>query len=337
MTSERVLLTGGAGFLGAHVLEHLLTNTDWHIVCVCSWRHKGKPERIDEVLRGHDDWRSRVEIVTHDLSAPFPELTKQRLGAFDYILNLAAESHVDRSIEDPRPFFENNVGVALTMLEFAREVKPKIFIQFSTDEVMGVAPFGVNHAEWAPIVPSNPYSASKAAQEAAAIAYWRTYGVPLIITNCMNIFGPMQDAEKYLAKCIRLIDEGGEVPVHGKPGKIGTRFYISARNVADALLFLLRKGTPTAYVQDEETRPDRYNIVGDAELDNLQIAEAIANILGKPLRYRLVNHHDTRPGHDYRYALDGAKLREAGWKAPVGFEESLRTYIAWTLARPMWL
>jgi dTDP-glucose 4,6-dehydratase len=335
---SRVLLTGVSGFFGSHMLEHLLTKTDWDIVGLASWKHKGTPERVDTVLDGHPEWKDRVTIITHDLESPLTERTIKRLGHIDYILNIASDSHVDRSIEDPVPFIENNVNLALTMFELARALKPKIFLQFSTDEVYGVAPPGVNHAEWSPIVPSNPYSASKACQEAIAIAYWRTYNVPLVLTNTMNLFGETQDAEKYLAKVIRQIEAGEEVTVHGTPTSIGSRFYLHARNAADAVLYILQSGPPTSYSDAENhILPDRYNIVGDRELDNLQVAEAIADVLGKPLKFTFTDFHSTRPGHDRRYALDGAKLREAGWVAPLGFEESLRKFINWTLSHPTWL
>ena len=281
----RVLLTGIGGFAGSHVLEHILINTDWDIVGVASWKHKGTPERIEEVLKGNETWKDRLTVITHDLVSPLPERTKQRIGVCDYIINLAAESHVDRSIEDPVPFVKNNVDLALNMLEFAREYKPKVFLQFSTDEVYGVAPDGVNHKEWAEIIPSNPYSASKACQEAIAISYWRTYGVPVIITNTMNLFGETQDPEKYIAKAIRHISKGEPITVHGTKDRIGSRYYLHARNMADAVLFILRNLPPTPYSEDKDLKPDRYNIVGDIELNNLEVVEKIAEVLGKELKY----------------------------------------------------
>ena len=331
----KVLLTGVAGFIGSHTLEHILTNTDWDIVGIASWTHKGTPERVEEVLKGNPKWRDRLTIITHDLVAPFPELTKKRIGQCDYIINIASESHVDRSIENPVPFVQNNVNLVLTLLEFAREYPPQVFVQISTDEVYGVAPEGVNHKEWAPILPSNPYSASKACQEAIAISYWRTYGVPVVITNTMNNFGEFQDTEKYMAKIIRYVQEGKTVPVHGKPGKIGSRYYLHARNHADAILFLLDK--PVSKYSEDNIYPDRYNVVGDIELDNLQVAEKIAQYVGKPLKYELVDFHTTRPGHDHRYALDGTKLKGLGWRPPLDLDKSLQRYVNWTLENPLWL
>lgn len=332
----RVLLSGCAGFAGSHILEHLLTNTDWNIIGVASWKHKGTPERVEEVLKGNPLWKNRVEIITHDLSAPFPERTKARIGYCDYILNVASDSHVDRSITDPVPFIENNVNLVLTMLELAREMKPKLFLQFSTDEVYGVAPEGVDHKEWASILPSNPYSASKACQEAIAISYWRTYGVPLIITNTMNLVGEMQDPEKYTAQLVKKIAGGEVVTVHGSESYIGKRHYLHARNMADAVLFIVNNVPPTFFDDGDHTMPERLNIVGDIELDNLQLAQMVAEIMDKELKYELTDFHSTRPGHDRRYSLDGTKLKELGWSAPLDFKESLRKYINWTLNNKLW-
>jgi len=333
----KILITGFAGFIGSHFLQHILEQTDWDVIGVDSWAHKGTPERVQQVLSKNPEWEKRLTVITHDLSALFPERTKKRIGQCDYIVNFASDSHVDRSIEDPVPFVRNNVGLALTMLEFAREFPTKAFVQISTDEVYGVAPDGVNHEEWSPIVPSNPYAASKAAQEAIAISYWRTYGVPVVLTNTMNNFGEMQDPEKYMAMIIKLVADGKTVPVHGKEGAIGSRYYLHARNHADAVLYILKNLPPTAYVEGEELKPDRYNVVGDKELDNLEVAHLIADVVGKPLNYELVDHHSTRPGHDRRYALDGKKLRDCGWKPPVEFHESLKKYVQWTLAHKLWL
>lgn len=336
------MLTGVSGFMGSHVLNHILATTEWDVVGLASWRHKGTPERVEQVLSADPTWRDRVVIITHDLEAPIPERTQARIGAVDYIINVAAESHVDRSIVDPVPFVTNNVALVLNMLEFARTLPNlETFLQISTDEVYGAAPLGHNHKEWESIIPSNPYSASKAAQEAIAISYWRTYGVPVVITNTMNLFGEMQDSEKFVAQLIRKITKGELVTVHGTPGNIGSRFYIHARNQADALLYILKNLPPRKYQVDSDVdRPDRYNIVGDVELNNLEMAKLVAEILGvEDLRFEFLDFHAVtdRPGHDRRYALDGAKLKNLGWVPPVDFKESLRNYIFWTLEHPEWL
>lgn len=333
---KRVLLTGASGFLGSHMLEHLLVNTDWDVTCIASWKHKGVPERILE-SRHYQANKDRVKIITHDLVSPFAPQTIKNMGYFDYIINMASESHVDRSITDPVPFVKNNVDLALNMLELARELKPEKFIQFSTDEVYGVAPEGVNHPEWSRIIPSNPYAASKAAQEALAIAYWRTYSVPVIITNTMNLFGERQDSEKYTALLTRKILAGETVTVHGNENYIGSRFYLHARNACDAVLFVLNNVEPIMFDDGDHTIPERFNVVGDREITNLEMAQIVADALDKPLKYELVDFHATRSGHDRRYALDGTKLKECGWIPPVSFEDGMKKTVEWTLNNPNWL
>lgn len=334
---KRVLLTGIGGFIGSHFLEHFLEHTDWQIIGIASWRHKGIPERVldSEIYQKYFD---RVTMLTHDLAAPMSEQTKARLGQIDYVVNLASDSHVDRSITEPVPFVQNNVSLILNMLEYARESKPSAFIQISTDEVYGVAPPGVAFPEWSSVVPSNPYSGSKAAQEALAIAYWRTYGVPVVITSTMNNFGQRQDPEKFVPLVIRKVLNGEKVTLHAYPGcKVpGSRFYLHARNHADAVLYLLQNRKPALY-SNGDAFPDRFNVVGNKEVDNLTMAQFVANVIGKPLKYELVDSHVSRPGHDPRYALDGTKIANLGWIAPVEFESSLRTTIEWTLRNPHWL
>lgn len=335
--TKRALLTGAGGFIGAHTLAHFMHNTDWELVLIDSFRHKGKTDRIAEMLEAHPDWRERCHVVTHDLAAPISDQLEARIGHIDYIVNMASESHVDRSITDPVPFVENNVALVLNMLEYARKIKPEIFIQVSTDEVYGAAPTH-DHKEWSVILPSNPYSASKAAQEAIAISYWRTYDIPLVITNTMNNIGEMQDPEKFLPMLIKGIYEGKEVTIHGTEEFIGSRFYLHARNHADALLFLINRGTPAKYVDNNDiVMPDRYNVVGDTELNNLELAQKVAALEGKELKYTLVDFHHTRPGHDRRYALDGNKLFDLGWKPPVSFDESLKNTVEWTLENKQWM
>lgn len=334
--AKKVLLTGISGFVGSHLMSHLLKNTDYDIVGIASWQHKGMPTRVAEDANYQKDI-NRVKIITHDLSTPITSDVKERIGHIDIILNLASDSHVDRSITDPVPFIKNNVNVALNMLEYARIAKPSIFIQFSTDEVYGQAPKGINHKEWDSIKPSNPYSASKAAQEDIAISYWRTYGVPVIITNCMNIFGMFQDKEKYVPLCISKILKGETLYIHSYPGakQAGSRFYLHARNIASAVLFIMDNVKPKLY--PEVDRPERFNVVGDVELDNLTLAQKIAEIIGKPLIYELTDTHSARPGHDCRYALSGEKLKHAGFNYPVSFEESLRTTVEWYLKNQNYL
>lgn len=334
---KRVLLTGGAGFIGAHTFAHIMHNTDWQMVIIDSFRHKGKADRIAEMFESHPDWRERVSVIVHDLTAPFSDQTVERIGHIDYVINMASESHVDRSITDPRDFIENNVHLTLTMLEYIRLHPVEKFIQISTDEVYGAAPAGHNHKEGEPHKPSNPYSASKAAQENICYSYWRTYELPICITNTMNIIGEMQDPEKYLPMVIKNAVAGKVQPIHAsKDGtQIGSRYYLHARNQADALLFLIKNVPFPLYSSGEEMA--RYNVVGEYEINNLELAQKVAAILGKELKYELIDFHSSRPGHDLRYALDGSKLAALGWKAPLSLDESLKNTVEWTIARPEWL
>ncbi len=304
-------------------------------MCPVSFRHKGLPERI-VVAVDEDEWWNRVTIVRCDLAAPINDTTAATFGNIDYVINYASESHVDRSIEDPVPFIRNNVDVALNMLEYARMAKPQAFVQISTDEVYGPAPEGYDCPEWDPTIPSNPYSASKAAQEAIAISYWRTYGIRLIITNCMNLIGETQDPEKFVPMIISRVLNKEIMPIHASAdGVIGSRFYLHARNLADAVLFLLQRGNVSVYGPDVAV-PDRWNIVGEREVTNLEMAQMVADCVGEPLRYELVDFHTSRPGHDLRYALDGTKLAAAGWTMPVPLDASIKALVNWTRAHPEW-
>lgn len=327
--SKTLILTGASGFIASHALEYFLQTTDWNIICPCSWKHRGTPERILEVIKGYED---RVTVITHDLTVPFTETTIKRLPKIDYIINFASESHVDRSIIDPVPFIKNNVDLVLTMLELARAVKPEVFVQVSTDEVYSAAPDGIRYKEWSEILPSNPYAASKAAQEAIAISYWRTYGVPLVITNTVNNMGETQDTEKYLARLIKLIDANETVTVHGPADNIGGRFYLHAKNHASAIKHIIDKNLVVHYKDtNEKSYPARYNVTSDDELDNLTMAKLVAEIMGKELKYEITDYHKTRNGHDRRYALDSTKIKETGWELEFPLRPALDNYIKWTL------
>lgn len=341
---KRVLLSGISGSIGCHFFAHIMTNTDWHVVGIASFKHKGWMDKILVMTDEHPEWMDRLTMVIADLSAPLSEIQKQKIGKVDYIISMASLSDVEASIKDPVPFVTNNVALVLNMLEFAREVKPEVFIQISTDEVYGACATKteVGAKEWAPIVPSNPYAASKACQEALAIAYWRTYDVPVIITNTMNNFGELQQSSKFPAMVQRWIARGEKVIIHGeKRGEkieIGSRSYIHSRNFADAILFILNNCPPYQHQPDAVDKPDRYNIAGDRQLDNLELAKEIAHYTGKDdFEYEVVNVHTLRPGHDRHYALDNTKLKKLGWKSPLTFEESLQKTIDWQKNHPEWI
>lgn len=329
---NKVLITGVGGFVGHHTAEHFLKNTDFDIVGIDSWKHRGDGLRLRHLVQD-PAWRERLKIYTHDLTSPISPRLMEEVGQVDFVLNIASESHVDRSISDPVPFVTNNVALALNMAEYCRVLKPKMFVHCSTDEVFGPAFVGHDHKEHELHLPSNPYSASKAAQEDILFSYWRCYGIPYVRTNCMNMIGERQDIEKFIPLCVSKIAKGETIHIHGGPSGIGSRMYLHARNLADAWLFLLRSTDASLYSAqiDGVQMPDAYNIVGEKEMTNLEVASFIADVMGKKLDYDLVDFHSARPGHDRRYALDGSKIRELGWRPPVSLEKSFEKLILWTL------
>jgi dTDP-glucose 4,6-dehydratase len=327
----RVLLPGASGFLGANCLRYLLDTSDWDIVCPVSFSHRGVPERITQTVAA-DEW-SRVTVVTCDLAAPIADTTAALFGHIDYVINFASESHIPRSLADPVPFVQNNINLMLHLLEYARTQRLRAFVQISTDEVYGPSAEG-GHAEWSPILPSTPYSASKAAQEALGISYWRSFGVPLVLVNTMNPIGPMQDPEKFVPMVIGRVLRGETVQIHAGPdGEIGSRVYVHARDLAAAIDHVLRDW-PALYGQPYVTRPDRWNVVGERDVTNLDLAQLIADCIDLPLRYEVIVAD--RPGHGLRYALDGSKLTGAGWKPTRRIEDSVAELVAWSRVNPLW-
>jgi dTDP-glucose 4,6-dehydratase len=335
---KTALITGVGGSIGVHMLAHLMHNTDWDVVGLDSFRHKGDFDRITRVCQDYPDWLERLTVITHDLTAPLTTRQIEEIGEIKYVINLASLSDVQASIDDPVPFIMNNTALMLNILEYARIAKPDVFLHFSTDEVYGSAGKHQGHKEWATILPSNPYAASKAAQEAYAIAYWRSYGVPMVITNTMNNFGEMQQPSKYPVMIQKKVSKGETVTVHAATdGQIGTRYYIHSRNAADAVLYILQNTEPYLHTPGEVDRPLRFNIVGDKQVDNLELAKIIADLMGKELKFELVDFHSKQPGHDLHYGLDGTKLRKLGWESPVDFKTSLRNTVEWQQRNTEWI
>lgn len=318
----KIIITGGAGFVGHHIVEHFLKNTDWKIVIFdkLSYSSSGL-DRVRDI-KAFDE--KRVDFFSIDITREISEGVYKENKDSDYIIHLAAESHVDNSIKDPKSFVYSNVVGTMNILDFALKCDNLIkFNYFSTDEVFGPAPVGINYKEWDRYNCTNPYSATKAGGEELTLAYMNTYSLPGFITHTMNIFGERQHPEKFIPMTIKNIRDGKVVYIHSDKDKktSGSRFYIHARNLSSALHFLL----------DKSEQREKYNIVGEKEITNLDLARKIASIMGKNLTYEMVDFHSSRPGHDLRYALDGSKMKSIGWEAPMTIERSLENTVLWTL------
>jgi dTDP-glucose 4,6-dehydratase len=341
--SKNVLITGGAGFVAHHVVDYFLTNTDWNIITLDRLDFSGNLNRLHDLVKDNPN-KHRVKIVYHDLKAAITPLTASRIGPVDIIVHLAAGSHVDRSIDYPMEFVLDNVVATCNILEYARGCNGSLekFIYFSTDEVFGPAPHGVNYDEYDRYNSTNPYSATKAGGEELAVAYHNTYKLPIIVTHTMNVFGERQHPEKYIPKCIKKIRDGETITVHSDASKTipGSRHYIHAIDVADAIMFLINNAETNNDPNDTTTsgvKCPKFNIVGKQEINNLQLAQIIADSQGKELKYELVDFHSSRPGHDLRYALSGERMKAMGWEPKIELTERIKQVVDWTLSRPDWL
>ena len=343
-TEKTILLTGAAGFVGHHTLAHLLKTTSFNFVVTDSFKHRGISARLRSVFEEVPTAADRVRVVTHDLTTPIDRVTAEEFGGINLIINMASESHVDRSISEPREFIENNIRLVLTLLDYARTLENlELFLQISTDEVYGPAIFGENHKEWETHFPSNPYSASKAAQENICYSYWRTYGLPMIITNTMNIVGERQDKEKFIPMALSSLISGSGVPIHARESArgewhAGSRYYLHARNQADALRHIISRLSDLHLTYSERNfKLEKFNVVGEMELKNDDLVRMLASFLKIEAKLEYVDFHSSRPGHDLRYALDGSRLSEFGWIPPVPLAASLERTVNWYLKNPSWL
>ena len=338
--SKKILITGGAGFIAHHLVDKILSKTDWEIITLDRLDFSGNLNRLNEVVSKYPEAeQKRVKIVHHDLKAELNPEIRSTIGEVDYISHLAAGSHVDRSITHPLEFVMDNVVGTANILDYARKLDSlERFAYFSTDEIFGPAPIGVNYKENDRYNSTNPYSATKAGAEELVVAYENTYGLPSIITHTMNVFGERQNIEKYIPMVIKKVRDGEMVTVHGDKEKTiaGSRHYIYAGDVAEALLFLYNYDISSIGIDSSGIKCQKFNIVGKDEIDNLQLAQFIAKTLNKNLKYEIVDFHSSRPGHDLRYALDGSKMAEMGWEPESAFVH-LENVIHWTLKNDRWL
>lgn len=313
---KRVLITGGAGFIGSNFVHYALDRrADWFVTVLDKLTYAGNPENLHSL-----ETSPRYRFVHGDIADP-DVINPLFSEGIDIVFNFAAESHVDRSIECSDAFLRTDVYGAQALLEAARRWPIHRFVQISTDEVYGSV-HDRAFREDAPVRPSNPYAASKAAAEALTYAYHATYGVPTIITRATNTYGPRQYPEKLIPLFITNALEERPLPLYGNGLQI--RDWLHVEDHCAALLHLL----------DYARIGDVYNIGASNERRNLDIAHRILEQLEQPAS--LILPVEDRPGHDRHYALDCAKLGAMGWQPLVPFERGLRDTIAWYRNNPSW-
>ena len=340
---KNILITGGAGFISHHLIYYLIKKTNWNIVSLDRLDYSGNLNRLDSILSqlSKED-KSRVKVVFHDLKSEINPWIKKEMGEVNIILHLAAGSHVDRSIDYPMEFVLDNVVGTANILDYAREINEskqlERFVYFSTDEVFGPAPKGVDYKENDRYNSTNPYSATKAGGEELAVAYENTYNLPVYITHTMNVFGERQHPEKFIPMCIKKIRDGESVTIHSDKTKKtpGSRHYIHAEDVAEAIYFILTN--KIEYEKDfGGAKCPKFNIVGSEELNNLELAQIIASCQGKELNYEMVDFHSSRPGHDLRYSLSGEKMKKLGWQPSIKLTERIKQVVEWSLKNDNWI
>lgn len=338
--AKRILITGGGGFIAHHLINQVLIRTDWEIVTLDRLDYSGNLNRLHDLLQERTPAeRKRVRTIYHDLKAEINPMLMADIGQVDIVAHLAAGSHVDRSIERPMEFVMDNVVGTCNILDFARKQHNlERFLYFSTDEVFGPAPEGVKYDEYDRYNSTNPYSASKAGGEELAVAYQNTYNMPIYITHTMNVFGQRQHPEKFIPLCIRKARDGEVVTIHSDATKTipGSRHYIHAEDVADATLFLLEHNNTLDMSNNTGIKCPKFNICGATELNNLELAQMIADAQGKELHYEFMDFHSSRPGHDLRYALSGDRMLRMGW-GPQPVERRIEEVVRWTLDNTRWL
>ncbi len=314
---SKLLVTGGAGFIGSHFIRHVLSrSSDWHITNLDKLTYAGNLENLKDVEND-----PRYDFVKGDIADSKVVDKLLRLG-FNVVVNFAAESHVDRSILDASPFIETNINGTRVLLEGIKQHGVGRFIQVSTDEVYGSIEHG-KFTEGSSLAPNSPYTASKAAADLLCYAFWRTYGLPVLITRCSNNYGPFQFPEKLVPLVITNALEGKEVPIYGDG--LNVRDWIHVEDHCCALCMVIQHGK----------LGEIYNIGGKNEKSNLELVQRILDIMDKP--YSLITFVTDRPGHDRRYALESAKIEhELGWKLSRSFEKGLKETIQWYKENESW-
>jgi dTDP-glucose 4,6-dehydratase len=321
----RVLITGGRGFAGRHTIDHFLKTTNWDIVTL---------ERPNNMLLLKD----RVVRLPHDLRGPIPSWLDESIGHVDAVVHLAASADVHEFLKNPTEHVHNNVNGALHLLEWARGRRLDHFLLVSTNEVYGPTRLDFDYygdPEWSGIAPPTPYSGSKAAQEALAISWWRTYGVPVVITNTMQLFGEGQPAERFIPRVVDSLLRKIPVHVYAHQNDNGiwssaSRCWTHVRNHADALRWVLER---PAELWPDSPRPARWNVAGPEYTCEALVLD-IAYLLGIEPDIKFIESDKARPGHELRYALDTSRIFSAGWKPPIAFKEALADTVHELALRP---
>lgn len=313
----KLLVTGGLGFIGSNFCRYMLSNyPNCELTNIDKIGIGANPANLLDLE--NDD---RYTFVKGDLCNPL--ILNKVVHQVDAVVNIAAETHVDRSIADPNIFLQNNTVGTFTLLEAIRKHNHKVkLVQVSTDEVYGQTLEG-SFTEKTPPNPSNPYSASKAAGDMFVLAYHKTYGIKASITRCTNNFGPYQLPEKLIPKTIIRALKNLPIPIYGKGTNI--RDWIYVQDHCAAIAAVLEKGVPG----------EVYNISAGNEEQNIDIAKKILKLLGKP--ENLITFVEDRPGHDLRYSLDSTKIQsQLGWKPKFSFNESLELTVKWYVENEVW-
>lgn len=312
---ERILVTGGAGFIGSNFIRYMLERHSYSIINLDALTYCGNLENLRDV-----EDHPRYTFIRGSITDR--ELVNRIIQDVDAVINFAAESHVDRSIQDPEIFIKTNVLGTQTLLEASRREGIERFIQISTDEVYGSAETGY-FTEETPLAPNSPYSASKAAADLMVRAYHRTYGLPVNITRCSNNYGPYQFPEKLIPLMITNALEDRPLPVYGDG--MNVRDWLHVEDHCSAIDLVLHHGR----------EGEVYNIGGNNERRNIDIVRLILRELGKD--ESLIRFVEDRPGHDRRYAIDATRIRnELGWKPRYSFREGIRETINWYIRNRKW-
>jgi len=314
----RIFVAGGAGFMGSNFVRFLLRRyNDVNVLVYDKLTYAGRKENL------HDVWSDgRFKFVRGDICNEGLLLRTIKDFQPDVVVNFAAETHVDRSINEPAPFLKTNVLGVFNILEVGRRLEVPLIVHISTDEVYGDLWDREAASEDASFRPSSPYSASKASGDLMCQAYWRTYGLPVIIVRPSNNYGPYQYPEKLIPKTIIRALHNSPIPIYGKGNQVRDWLYVG--DFSEALDMIIRKGKSG----------EIYNVPGFNERRNIEVVEAILRIMGKPLS--LIKHVEDRPGHDKRYSMKGERIRALGWKPKTSWIEGLKKTVKWYLENEWW-